>query len=140
MARCSTIHRPPARCHHRSAPCMTVKPKDQNVRPAARYHAAAVHRSEPPWLEAFPASAGEVGGGAGGAGGAGSGPPPPQPPALACMPPEKPAGVAQVNAPSRRRPAEQLEWCNRSLAAGRLLEEPCTSLALVDPVLQQARR
>src|SRR5215475_4007910 len=45
MAPCSTIHRPPARCHHRSAPCRTVKPNDQNVSPAARYHVAAVRRS-----------------------------------------------------------------------------------------------
>src|SRR5262249_17141911 len=63
MVPCSTIHRPPARCHHRSAPCMTVKPKDQNVRPAARYHVAAVSRSEPRPHDAIPAFAVEAGDG-----------------------------------------------------------------------------
>src|SRR5262252_6276434 len=63
MAPCSTIHRPPARCHHRSAPCMTVKPKDQNVRPAARYHVAPVSRPEARLDDTIAASAGEAGDG-----------------------------------------------------------------------------
>src|SRR5262245_43569945 len=54
-------------CHHRSAPCMIVKPNDQNVRPAARCHVAVTSRSEAGLDDVIPASAREAGdGGRGG--------------------------------------------------------------------------
>src|SRR6266404_5687374 len=40
--RCSSIHRPVARCHHRSEPRIGVYPNDQKEGMTARYHKAEI--------------------------------------------------------------------------------------------------